>query len=279
MFQNKFIVNVCLTGIIPTRESTPYVPITPEEIASDVAACIDLGASMFHVHARNKQHQWDWRKETYQAIMDAIRSVSPDVIVCFTTTGRKTTNLSKRTACLDTDPPPHMASLSMGSFNFRDDATVNDPKTIEYLLSAMRERGIKPEVEIFDLGMARTTQRMMEQGLLKGPVYANLILGNDSTAGDSLIDVATLHHHLPDRLIWCAGGIGRTQQRSNVLGILYGGGVRVGIEDNPYNYNGLRDKTPVKNAFFVERIRDIGRLLGKDPLSIDETRKLLGLSH
>jgi 3-keto-5-aminohexanoate cleavage enzyme len=277
MFQDELIINVCLSGIIPTRQSTPHVPIKPEEIASDVVQCVELGASMFHIHARNGQEGWDWRKETYQAIMDAIRSVSPDAIICFTTTGRRTNDLSKRTACLDTDPPPHMASLSMGSFNFRDDATVNDAKTIAYLLSAMKERGIKPEIEIFDLGMARTTERMMEQGLLEGPVYANLILGNDSTAGDSLIDLATLYQHLPDGLIWCAGGIGRTQQRSNMLGILYGRGVRVGIEDNPYCYNGAGNKTPAPNSFFVRRIREIGQLLGKNPLSIDESRKILGL--
>lgn len=248
----------------------------PEEIASDVKRCIDLGASMFHVHARNEQQEWDWRKETYQSIMDAIRSVSPDVIVCFTTTGRKTTDIAKRTACLDTQPPPQMASLSMGSFNFRNDATANDPATINSLLSAMRERGVKPEIEIFDLGMARTTERMMKEGLLTGPVYANLILGNDSTAGDGLIDIATLHQHLPEGLIWCAGGIGRSQQRSNLIGILYGHGVRIGIEDNPYRYNGAGEKTPAPNSFFVERIRDIGKLLNKTPLSIDETRQILG---
>lgn len=277
MFQDKFIINVCLTGLIPTKQSTPYVPVTPEEIATDIAECIHLGASIFHIHARNERQGWEWRRETYQNIMDAVLGVSPDVIVCFTTTGRKTTDLSKRTACLYTNPPPHMASLSMGSCNFRDDATVNDPKTIEYLLSTMQEQGVKPEVEIFDLGMARTTERMLGKGLLKGPVYANLILGNDSTAGDSLIDIAALHEHLGDQLIWCAGGIGGAQQRSNMLGILYGSGVRLGIEDNPYCYDGLGDKTPVPNAFFVKRIREIGKLLGKNPCSIEETKEILGL--
>lgn len=253
------------------------MPVTPEEIASDVARCIDLGASMFHVHARNEQQEWDWRKETYQSIMDGIRSVSADAIVCFTTTGRKTTDIQKRIACLDTEPLPQMASLSMGSFNFRKDATVNDPKTISFLLSAMRERGVKPEIEIFDLGMARTTERMVKEGLLAGPVYANLILGNDSTAGDSLLDIATLYQHLPEGLIWCAGGIGRSQQRSNLMGILYGHGVRIGIEDNPYHYNGSGEKMEVPNTFFVERVREIGKLLNKTPFSIDETRQLLGL--
>jgi 3-keto-5-aminohexanoate cleavage enzyme len=278
MEENKFIINVCLTGIIAKRETNPYVPLTPEEIAADVRQCIDLGASMFHIHARNERQEWDWRKETYQSIMDAIRAVSPDVVVCFSTTGRKTSDISKRIACLDTKPTPQMASLSAGSFNFRDDATINDPKTIYALLAAMKERGIKPEMEIFDLGMARATARMMDEGLLTEPVYANIILGNTDTADDSLIDVAALHQYLPEKLIWCAGGIGKAQRRSNVLGILYGQGVRIGIEDNPYDYNGNGKKNPVSNAFLVGQIREIGRLLGKQPCSIPETRKLLDLS-
>lgn len=277
MTDNKFIINVCLTGIIATKLTTPYVPITPEEIAADVRQCIDLGASMFHIHARDEQHEWNWRKETYQSIMDAIRAVSSEVVVCFSTTGRKTLDLSKRIACLDTDPPPQMASLSAGSFNFRDDATINNPKDINTLLDAMMERGIKPEIEIFDLGMARATARMINEGRLTGPVYANIILGNTGTAGDSLLDVAAIHQHLPKNLIWCVGGIGKSQQRSNALGILYGQGVRVGIEDNPYYY-GNGKKNSASNAFFVGQIRDIGRLLGKQPYSISETKKLLGIS-
>lgn len=277
MEENKFIINVCLTGIITKKETNPYVPLTPEEIAADVRRCIDLGASMFHIHARNEQHEWDWRKETYQLIMDAVRMVSPDVVVCLSTTGRKTTDFSKRIACLDTNPPPQMASLSAGSFNFRDDVTVNDPKTIYAFLSAMKERGIKPEMEIFDLGMARATARLMKEGWLSTPVYANVILGNNDTASDSLIDVAALHQYLPEELIWCAGGIGRNQQRSNILGMLYGHGVRIGIEDNPYNYNSNGKKNPISNAVLVEQIREVGRLLGKKPYSIPETRKLLGI--
>lgn len=271
---DRFIINVCLTGLIPTKQMNPRVPMTPDEIAQDVQACIELGASVVHVHARDYEQTPDWRKETYSAILQAIRKVSEDVVICVSTSGRKVSEIEKRMECLDTLPRPDMASLTMGSCNFKNDASVNKPHTIQQLLDAMTARDILPELEIFDMGMARATASLIAERKLKPPYFANLLLGGPHTASDSLSDLSALLLHLPQGMIWCAGGIGRAQLRANVLGMLYGHGVRVGLEDNL-----LMDasKTPATNPGLVERIVTLGNLMGKRPTSIQETRDLLGL--
>jgi 3-keto-5-aminohexanoate cleavage enzyme len=272
--ENKFIINVCLTGVMASRKINPFVPITPEQIATDVRECMELGASIFHIHARDSEGNPDWRTETYQRIISAVRDVSEDAIVCVTTTGRKVSDIEKRIASLDTDPRPDMASLSVGSFNFLNDASVNSPETIKIIAKAMEERGIRPEVEVFDIGMARVMARMLDEGILKPPLYANIILGNAGTADATLLDTAAILHHLPKSVVWCVGGIGKAQLSASTLGLLYAKGVRVGLEDNVYmDVRG----TPARNALLVERVVRIARALDKTPYSISDTRKLLGL--
>jgi 3-keto-5-aminohexanoate cleavage enzyme len=269
---DRFIVNVCLTGTVPSKQMNPYVPMTPEEIAKDVEACIELGASIFHVHARDEEQRPDWRKETYENIFKAIRRVSKDVVICASTTGRRVEEIEKRTACLDADPRPDMASLTTGSLNFMTEGMLNSPQTILALIQAMHDRGIKPEIEIFDIGMARTAARLIADGTFRPPYYINILLGNIATADASLLDLATILQHLPKEVVWCAAGIGKTQLKANALGILFGSGVRVGLEDNLYIND---DKTPATNAALVERVVEIGKLLGKTPSSIAETRERL----
>ena len=167
-----------------------------------------------------------------------------------------------------------MASLTMGSLNFMNEGTLNSLPTIMKIAQAMNDRGIRPEIEIFDVGMARTVARLISEGTLRPPYYANILLGNIGTADASLLDLGVILHHLPKEVIWCAAGIGKTQLKANTLGILFGNGVRVGLEDNLYFDD---NKTPVTNAALVERVVKIGRLLGRSPSSITETRERLDL--
>lgn len=272
--RSKFIVNACLTGMVPTKAMSPHVPMTPDEIARDVAACIERGASIVHVHARDEAERPEWRPESYQAIVRAIREVSKEVVVCVSTSGRRESEIARRVACLDIDPRPDMASLTMGSINFLRDATPNSLQTIRELIAAMDERGVRPEIEVFDVGMARTVRHFAEQGLLKPPFYVNVLLGNVASADASLLDLAAILHHLPEGAICCLAGIGKAQLKANNLGLLFGSGVRVGLEDNLY----LDDKkTLATNSALVERVVALGRLLGLEPYTAAETRALLAL--
>ena len=271
--RDSFILNVCLTGMVPTKGMNPHVPMTPMEVGRDVEACVALGASMVHVHARDAQGVPDWRREAYQPIIDAIRRATPGVVVCVSTSGRAVADIEKRADGLLCEPAPEMGTLMLGSINFRR-ATMNFLLTITALATTMRARGVRPELEIFDAGMARTAARLVADGTLQPPLYANLFLGNAATAAADPLDLAALLHHLPAGTIWSLGGIGRDQLPANTLGLLFGDGVRVGLEDNLYLGEG---RTPATNPDLVERVVRLAGLLGRRPATIAETRERLGL--
>ena len=141
------IVNAALTGMIPTKADNPNVPVTPEEIAADAAACVEAGASVVHLHARDEDGRPTWEPDAYRRVVAAVREHAPDVLVCVSTSGRVFPDLERRAAVLelDGDAKPDFASLTLGSLNFPRQASVNEPATIRGLAERMAERGIVPE--------------------------------------------------------------------------------------------------------------------------------------
>ncbi|HEX9801029.1 MAG TPA: 3-keto-5-aminohexanoate cleavage protein [Thermoanaerobaculia bacterium] len=270
----KFVLNVCLTGMVGRKRHNPHLPMTVEEITRDAEECIRLGASIVHVHARDDDEEPDWRPETYERIVRAIRAVSADVLVCVSTSGRKVTDVERRAACLDIDPRPDMASLTLGSLNFLREGVVNSPETVRALAARMAERGILPELEIFDLGMARAAARLVDEGVVRRPAYANILLGNVGTASTTPADLAAILGHLPHDLVRSLAGIGGEQLRANLLGLLYCHGVRVGLEDNLFLDAA---KTPATNRQLVERVVRLAAELGLVPASGAEVRAALAL--
>ena len=272
--RGSFILNVCLTGMVARRRQNPNLPVTVDEIARDAEACLALGASMLHVHARDENEEPDWRPESYQRIVRAIRALSPDVVVCVSTSGRKVADVGRRTACLDIEPRPDMASLTLGSIDFLREGVLNAPDTVRQLAARMAERGVRPELEIFDLGMARTAARLVADGTVPAPAYANLLLGNAGSAGTEPAELAALLGRLPPTVVRSVAGIGAEQLRANLLGLLHADGVRVGLEDNLWLD---ARKTPATNAGLVERVVRLAGELGLRPATIAETRARLGL--
>ena len=149
------VINVCMTGIVPTPDRVPHVPVTPEQIARDAFRCAEAGASIVHLHARDDDGAPTWRPEVYAEFIPAIRERCPDLVICVTTSGRNVPELEKRAAVLMLDgaAKPDMASLTLGSMNFLTGPSVNAPDTIEALALEMRRHGIRPELEVFDSGM------------------------------------------------------------------------------------------------------------------------------
>lgn len=168
------------TGMVPTRAMTPHVPLTPEEIARDVAAAAAVGITSVHLHARDADGVPTWEREVYARIVGAVREAAPDVVVNVSTSGRTWSELEKRADALtlDADLKPDLASLTLSSLNFLSGASVNAPETVRGLARIMLERGIVPELEIFDLGMVNVVHLLRKEGLLPGPVVANLFFGN-----------------------------------------------------------------------------------------------------
>jgi uncharacterized protein (DUF849 family) len=172
-----------------------------------------------------------------------------------------------------------MASLTLGSFNFPDTMSVNPPETIAYLASVMKDKGIKPELEVFEAGMINYSVYLMKKGVLpdNDGHYFNLILGSLGTARANISSLSHMCECLPGNAIWSVGGVGRFQLTMTAVSIAMGGGVRVGLEDNIYlDYGKKRLAT---NPQLVQRAVRMARELGRDVASPAETRQMLGLQR
>ncbi|HEX7491574.1 MAG TPA: 3-keto-5-aminohexanoate cleavage protein [Candidatus Limnocylindrales bacterium] len=274
---DELIVNLCPTGMIPTKTDSPHVPLTPAEVAADVRRCADAGASIVHVHPRDVDGHPSQDPEIAAAFIRAVRLAAPEIVVCITTSGRTQPELAGRVKVveLEGDVRPEMASLTLGSLNFPKQASINSPDTIQGLARRMAECGVVPEWEVFDFGMLDYAQYLRSRGHLVGPVYVNLLLGSLGTLAATPLNLAMLVERLPQGATWAAAGIGRYQFTINRLAIAMGGGVRVGLEDNLWFDD---DRTELAtNPRLVERLVAIGRSMGREPATADQVRRLLGI--
>jgi 3-keto-5-aminohexanoate cleavage enzyme len=271
--ESKLIVKLAPTGMIPTKADTPYVPITPEEIAEDVFRAWNLGVSIVHVHARDEAGRPTHKKEHFERIFELIRDRCPDIIICATTSGRIAPQVEHRSEVLDFRP--EMASLTMGSLNFPKYPNVNSLETIRSLAKVMREQAIIPELEIFEAGFINTSKYLARKGELIEPMHFNILLGSLGSAPADLKDLVYMVESLPPGCTWSATGIGRFQTRINVAAIIMGGHVRVGIEDSIY-YN-YPKKELATNERLVERIIKIAREVGREIATPREAREMLGI--
>ena len=273
---NKLIINLCPTGMIPQKETCPHVPLKPKEIALDVKRCYELGVSMVHIHARDKDAKPTWSADIYSEIINEVRHVAPDMIIVASTSGRNWSELDKRSAVLYATPKPEMASLTLGSMNFPDEVSKNSMGTIESLNEIMVKQGIVPELEIFNAGMINYANYLIERVILKPPYYFNLILGSLGSVSLSSLNIASMIHSLPQNACWALGGIGRFQTRANSISIALGGHIRIGLEDNPY-YN-WHTREDASNPRLVERMIRISKELNREVASPSEARKIIGLN-
>lgn len=273
----KLIINVALTGIIPTKRDNPNLPVTPEEIARDCEQCFNAGARIFHLHARDSEGQASCDPEIYGNIISLVRKRCPEAIICVSTSGRRFREFSQRAAVLDLegDLKPDMASLTLGSHNFPREASVNAPEMIKSLALRMQERGIVPELEIFDFGMIDYAWYLIRKGIIREPFYFNLILGSLGTASATPYNLAAMVRSLPSGACWAGGGLGRFQFYVNCLAIAMGGHVRVGLEDNLYL--DTQKEHLATNLLLVERLVKVARAMERDLASPQEAREILGL--
>ena len=274
----KLIINFTPNGMIPTKEMPPHVPISPGEIAADVLKAAELGASMAHIHARNPDGTPTTDPEIFADIVKRIRAVNKEIIICLTTSGRGENTFEKRSGVLRLtgDSKPDMASLTLSSLNFNRTASVNSPDMVKSLAKCMLDNGIKPELEVFDIGMINYWHYLISKGLLKPPYYVNLLLGNIACAQADLINVGLMLRELPKDTHWSLAGIGNYQLQMNSLGIVWGGGVRVGLEDNIFLDTPTR-KVLATNTQMVERVVNLAKEYGREIATPREVREWLGL--
>ena len=271
----KMIIKLACTGMIPTKDDTPYVPISASEIAKDTYEAYKLGVSVIHVHARDELGKPTYKKEIFENIFKEIKRKCPDIIICATTSGRVNPQVEHRSEVLELEP--EMASLTIGSFNFPEYSSVNSPQTIKQLATIMMDKGILPELEIFEPGFINTAKYLNRKGYLKSPLHFNMLLGSLGAIPADLRDLVFLKESLPKESTWSATGIGRFQTQINVAAILMGGHVRVGIEDSIYYH--YPTKELATNIDLVKRIIRITNDLGREIANPKEAREILGITN
>lgn len=261
------IVNVALTGMVPTKKDNPNLPVTPAEIAADALRCYNAGATIFHIHARDENGRPTWRRDIYRDIVIRIRELIPGAIICGSTSGRLWSDVDLRSEVLGAGID--LASLTMGSLNFPSGPSVNSQETIKKLADRMQQERITPELEIFDLGMLDYANFLIDIGVLPAPYYTNFFLGSLGTLDASPGNFTALVSKAPG--VWAATGVGKYQFGVNCWAVALGGHVRVGLEDSIWMGRGEL----ATNAGQVERIVKVGRSVGREPATLAEVRGLL----
>lgn len=261
-------VNFTPTGMIPTKEMTPHVPISAEEIVDDVLRAAEIGITTVHLHARDDESgKPSYSGDTYTRIIEGIRAHDKEVVIGVSTSGRTFQRFSQRAACLqlEGDLKPDMGSLTLSSVNFNKVTSVSPPDMIRRLAEEMVGRGIMPELEAFDAGMINYAKYLIARGVLRPPHYFNLILGNVACAQADLLHVGVMIRDLPPDSYWSLGGVGNAQLMMNSLAIATGGGVRVGLEDNIWF--DLERTRPATNADLLRRVHTLIEANGRTLMS------------
>jgi len=235
---DKLIICAAVTGMVSSKEDNPYIPMSVAEIIQSSVNCIEAGASIIHVHARDKQGCASYDKSVYEDIILGIRSYDPSVLICASTSGRTFKEFKQRSQVLELRglAKPDLASLTLGSINFPTQASVNDPKMIMDLAAMMKEKGIMPEVEIFDLNMSAMLHHLVDNDLI-GKYYTNVILGTKFSTAPTIRNLSALVDSLPAGP-WACGAVGKHQLPMTSAAMIMGGNIRLGLEDNLYMKKG-----------------------------------------
>lgn len=282
MAKRKLIVTVAPTSNFHGKEANPALPEQPKEIAEDVYRCYNAGASVVHIHARDKNGVQTNDVNVFREINTEVRTKCDIILQNSTAPANKPgTTVDDGLSVLDAGP--EMCSLDCGviAVGYKGDITIQ-MWTREWLRNAakmMLDRGIKPEMEIFNPTQLEDVRNILiAEGLVKKPYSMTFVFNMHKTAqGAVQWDPENLFHYvhkLPQDALFSAMGVGPSQHPSTLMTMLMGGNVRVGFEDNIYYRYGELAKG---NAQLVERIVGIAGDLGYEIASPSEARDILGI--
>ena len=270
---NKVILTVACTGAWPQKTDSPYVPIAPEEIADEVYQSWQAGASVAHIHVRDDQGKASMSYEKFEKTVKLVRERCDIVLNLTTSGGLGLTDEIRMKPFMELRP--ELASFDCGSMNWlHTDVFENHPRFLEKLGPAMKEYGVKPEIEIFDAGMVYNALYYLKKGVLEAPLHFQFVLGAAGGMTATVENLVFLKNLIPADSTWGALGIGKGHLPILYAALAMDGNVRVGMEDNIFYAPKVLAKS---NAEFVERTKRTAAEIGKEIATPAETRKLLNL--
>jgi uncharacterized protein (DUF849 family) len=285
MGTDKVIVTCALTGVLANRDQCPWVPYTPAEIAEEALRAYEAGAAVVHVHARTDEGGATYEPSVYAAIRREIEQRCP-VILNFSTGGAGP--MEGRVAHI-AQVRPAIGALNMGSMNYAkyspkrkdfvfDFVFENPFRDISYLLSVMKEAGVKPELECFDVGHTNSVWPLLDKGLLKEPLQFSFIMGVLGGIRATTENLALQARETPKDSTWEVIGISHEQWRMLAAALSLGGNVRVGLEDNFYLDSAGKQMARSNGELVAKAVR-MARDMGREPASVAQAREILSLDR
>ena len=284
----KLIITAAMIGGITTREKNPHPPMTPREIAESAIECHKAGASVCHIHVRDPHTQASSMKfELYKEVFDRVRDRC-DLIINLTTGagGRLLYDPASgtwNTAELKSPEErvehvlklkPELCSLDVGTLNFGPRAFINLVSVVEKMAKMIKDAGVKPELEVFDAGHIQIARRLLSLGLVEKNAHFQICMGTRMGVAGTPRNAMFMAESLPAGVTWSIFGVAATQFPMAMMGVLLGGHIRVGFEDNLYLRKGQLAKS---NAELVRHSVGLIRSLDREVATVEEARKILSL--
>ena len=288
----KVIITCAITGNLTRPDQSPYLPITPQQIADSALEAAEAGAAIAHIHVRDPETgRPSMSVELYRDVMDRIRSRNRGLIINLTTgpggrfvpseddpkiAGPGTTLMAPERRVEHVEIlRPDICTLDLNTMNSGGEVVINTPRNVRKMADRIRAAGVLPELELFDTGDCHLARDLITEGVLQGPGLFSLVLGVKYGFNASPETMLYGRNLLPPGAIWTGFGIGRSEFPMVAQAWLLGGHVRVGMEDNLYLSKGVLAKS---NAELVTHAADILRSLGAAIASPADARALLSLS-
>lgn len=272
---DKVIITAALTGAVTTKQDNPALPTQPEEIANAAIRCWEAGAAVVHIHVRDDNDQGSMRFDKFQETVGLIRQAKCPVVLNLTSSGGQGFSWEDRIKPFR-ELKPELASFDAGTMNWLNKVVfVNEPEFLERCGNAMIAAGVKPEIEVFDIGMLNTAKYYLKKGIIQAPAHFQLCLGAPGGMEATVENLLYLVNHLPENCTWGAFGIGRGANEVLLAALALGGNIRVGLEDNVYYNHGQLARS---NEQFVERVKRVANEFGRQAATSDEAREILGIT-
>ena len=268
----KLIITAAICGAEAYKSDNPNLPTTPEELAQEAYACYQAGASIIHLHVRDENDQPTQSKAIFAETIRLIKERCQEIIIQPSTGGAVGMTALERQQPLELDV--EMATLTCGTVNFGDGVFYNSPEYIEHFARLMKERNIKPEIEVFEVGMINNALRLVKKGLVSQPLHFDFVMGVPGGIPGTVKNLVHMIDLIPEASTFTVAGIGRTELPLAAASIIMGGHVRVGFEDNLfYRYKQLAKS----NAELVERVVRLANELERPVATPAEARRILNL--
>lgn len=272
---DKLIISAAISGNDTPVSASPYIPVTPQQVADECIAAYEAGAAIVHMHARDDEGNGTMDFDRYEQAVNLIRKRNCPVVINITSSGAHDVPHAVRVRPA-VGNRAEICSFDAGSMNFGDGLFLNPPDFLEYLAKELQANKIRPEIEVFEAGFIDNALRIAKKGLIDPPYWFQFVLGVPGGMAATVRNLVHLVGSLPEGALWSALGVGRFHMPIMYAAIAMGGHIRVGIEDNIYYRKGQLARS---NAEFVARAVRVAGEYGRPIATPDDAREILRLTR